>query len=165
MDDRTDRERIAREAIRIGRIVWRHTPPLRSAVEKDDWLQEAVVCCLQIDNPDDDTVKRALRALAKKMLRHAARQVKTVPMPGGFAEWPASGPIPLPGLRIDTGHLPVSHRRRGATYRGRRIRITGRLIYNCMAKGASVNEIATRLGTTVQNVHYWLKKLRRIGHS
>ena len=37
----TDVQKLMLQTQRVARLIWRHTPPLRSAIERDDWLQEA----------------------------------------------------------------------------------------------------------------------------
>jgi len=151
-------ERIAVAAQRWAKIIWRHSPTLRSSIERDDWLQEAVTKALSRKEPlTDKQVRNSARQLAKRIIE---KSVSAVSLPNDFNEFPERTADNTPAFRIDLYHLPKSYRKHSGHRGSRHIRITAKRIALLMQKGYPVTRIAELLGISIQNVYYWIHKMK-----
>ena len=143
---RTDKERLVDETWRLARIIWRHTPPLRTAVEKDDWLQEAAAAVLELPHaPDQQGISRMLRALAARLVRRSARHALAVRLSSEQLDrFEAAGPAERRERR-DVARLPIGVRRR-ARFMGRAMRLTLASLGKLLRRGYRLATIAGRFG-------------------
>ena len=158
----TDVEKLMLRTRRVARLIWRHTPPLRAAIERDDWLQSAAVQILSItEDVTEELMTRSLRALAMRIIRKRRRQVKTIRMDiREFDKFPSPEPVPVPH-RHRIPLIPLLRSRRGARVISRRTLLTLSAFYRLHRSGYKMDTIARKFGLSPRHLYRLVQHYRR----
>jgi hypothetical protein len=160
-----DVEKLILQTQRVARLIWRHTPPLRSAVERDDWLQSAAVEILSItEEVTEELMTRSLRALAQRLIYKTEKDREVVSVsPEVFDKLEA----PVADTPVDTSSLCWIPNSRANHRRGhkRKIHVGGEAILKLLQEGHSVDETACILRISRQSVYKWLRKTKEAASS
>ncbi|HHN46249.1 MAG TPA: hypothetical protein ENN09_02305 [Planctomycetes bacterium] len=155
------KEKAVKTALRIAKIVWRRTPPLRSVIEKDDFLQEAAVSVLSASSSRTDAILALLRALAMRIIRRAENALPTITLANDALDrFPAPARVDFVPDARRLRALPKFRVHKTARFRKSRMRFSLNSLATLLAKGYSVKEIADAFGLSPQQMAYWRRKGR-----